>query len=144
MVAKPKRKRYEKRSEDRIHQHPAQPLWLHWNRLLLWLLLRGALRAGRRHHGGTHSEKLARTARGVPAVQRLDGYVPVKERGAVASFVSLVHFLGSNYVLPLGNGQERAQSLPPLGNENCAGRGLDVTAGRGCVVGCLHRRRHGS
>jgi hypothetical protein len=42
-----------------------------------------------------------------------------------------------------GPSQERAQSLPQSGNDNCAGRGLDVTAGRGCAVGCLHRRRHG-
>ena len=106
--------------------------------------LRGALRAGRGHHRGTHSEKLARESRGVPSVQRLDGYVPVKERGAVAPLWFIGSFLGSNYVLPLGHSRERAQSLPPSGNESCAGRGLDVTAGRGCVVGCPHWRRHGS
>ena len=91
----------------------------------------------------THSEKLARTSRGVPSIQRLDGHVPVKERGAVAPLWFMGSFLGSNYVLPLGHSRERAQSLPPSGNESCGGRGLDVTAGRGCVGGCLHRRRHG-
>jgi len=61
---KTKRNVMKKRSEDRIHQHPAQPLWLHWNRLLLryCYAVRYAPDAG--HHRGTHFGKSWREQRG--------------------------------------------------------------------------------
>jgi len=101
MAAKPKRKRYEKRSEDRIHQHPAQPLCYTESFTLTVTPMRCATRrtwSSPRNSFGKAGARIA--ARSV--IQRLDGHVPVKER-AQSRLVVMGSFLGSNYVLLLGH-----------------------------------------
>ena len=105
MVARPKRKRMKKSSKiDSIN------IRRHHLGLTGIVYSEGYAYAVRyapdtRRHRRTHSEKLAGKPPELPALQRLDGYVPVKERGAVAPLWFMGSFLGSNYVLPLGHSQ---------------------------------------